>query len=405
MRKLAAISIIGVLALLAAGCSDDDSSGNTGATSGPTTIEVDDVVRLTDNNGEVGCAIAKVGLGGAADTTLQLMTDCGEPIGSWEAIVKNGVISTDEAGEAQVRIDEDEICGLLYVFRNTDMLVSSCPNGSSASGCVQTGSVGFNSDCSGVLKVQTPSATVTLVGTWVAVSYVPETDLTLVTTFDGAVEIEPSDSRGEVTFIEAGTFYFTTRGDDIPELAGLPSREPLPIDALPGFVAAAQLGAEYVGVIDRAAIDGVLPPELGRVDYLNLRAGGELLTDSLVGDALLAGVRWESQLPLLVTGELGSAQALFGSEVGRNLLEIGYDPEFSLAVLEELGIFERLVAILYESRDAGAIDALLSNEDGLAPLIGNFVFEPVEAANSLDARAMYVSLLEEGLDVFWISRS
>lgn len=409
MRKLATLVVVLVLA---ASCNGDDGvettasgGGSSGGTSGPTSTVVDEVVVLSEDNGEVGCAIAEVGIGGPNATTLNAIGDCGEPIPSWEALAKNGRISTDNDGEAQIRIDKDEMCGLLYVFRDSDLVVSSCPEQSSGSACVQQGSIAFSNSCSGVLTVQTPSATVKLVGTWVAVSYIPETDLTLASTFEGSVEVTPRDAPDVPTFVEEGSFYYTTGGNEISDIVGIPSREAIDVAALPDFIAATQLEADYVGVFDRAIIDGVLPPPLFGFDYVNIRGGGELFEDEALANAFVTAIDWQTQVPELDLGNSGSIQALLGAEPGISLLEISYDLDRSLATFEEAGFDGRSVVILYETAEADAVGALLTSGGGLEPMAGVFSFELVEAESSLEARQLYADLIAEGLDVFWISSS
>lgn len=401
-----------VVALLVAAACDPTDTGNGGATTQqPTTTETTDEVVVASVDVEVGCALAEVFTGGPGATTLQAMGLCGEPIPDWQRLAAQGRITTDAAGEAHVTtVQGGAACGLLYVFHDTNLLVSDCQEGATASACVRAGTTGWNNGCSGTLTVVTPSGQITLTGTWVSITYDSTQELTILAVFDGEAEVAPSDAPEETAIVGGGEFWFTTPGDRIPGIAGVPSRTPITIEALPDVVSEMELASWFGGVLDRASADGVAGFGLDRLEVLNVRVAGGPFDDPALADAFLFGVDWPYRVDRLLE-EPGAWTALFGTEPGIDLRNAPFDRDTAIEILESGKVSEVEVVVLHQRRDGALASAVLQANEGqefgfggltgLFPLIFRQEFVPDEAT----ARRFFQALTGDGVPVIWLARS
>jgi len=149
------------------------------------------------------------------------------------------LVTTDLQGEALIAGELDGEQCRIFVFFNTQLRKSACPESGLVSGnasCVENGSAVFQ-NCANHL-VMTPSGQAQLAGTWLQVFYVPDQKMTAYIVADGRVRAAPIDDQGQTlawTTIQPGEFYYTTPDLTQPAVPGLPRRQPVSWDRLPAL--------------------------------------------------------------------------------------------------------------------------------------------------------------------------
>ena len=115
---------------------------------------------------------------------------------SWHSLVRDGFVSADTLGQAEMcptsqlsggACPASEACHI-YVFWSSELKYSSCQESASSALCVFDGSAVFR-DCP--VGVQTLSADVQGLGTWFSVTYLWESQMTIVVVFAGQVQVQP----------------------------------------------------------------------------------------------------------------------------------------------------------------------------------------------------------------------
>ena len=115
----------------------------------------------------------------------------------WKDIIQDGLVTTDNIGQAQLcpysSINPSGDCSAteachIFVFWDSTLKYSSCSEGSSNGVCNYDGTQAFR-NCD--ISVQTLSADVQGLGTWFSVTYLRESQITLVILGEGKVEVTP----------------------------------------------------------------------------------------------------------------------------------------------------------------------------------------------------------------------
>ena len=238
------IVVIGV-ALVAGG------DGGGGRTESPKT-EVAEV----QSDFQVRREMAEVWAGlGDVDTLPKLNNE------NWHGFPAGGLVTTDDNGEGWVQISD---CMLVYVFQSSRLQKAACPKSDYTGGnvvCAIEGTSAFNNSCASEVVIQTPSADLKLEGTWVAVSYLPERQLTLAIVLEGKVEVFPvldfeSRELGEPTSVAGQEFLYTAPDDVLEQIGSVPARTPVSVDQLEPVIEALGIQPWMERVQQRAEGDG-----------------------------------------------------------------------------------------------------------------------------------------------------
>ena len=168
----------------------------------------------------------------------------------WQDLFQDGYVTTDILGEAQVCTgdgtphsgncsNQSGACRI-YVFWSSELKYSGCAEGSTnVTFCTYDGTQAFR-DCDA--RVQTLSADVQGLGTWFTVTYLAETQITLVILLDGKVQVTP---------VKALSF-------ETPALPGSPGN-PGDLPTLPEFkLTQRELGEPQTGQIDPGSDQAIM---------------------------------------------------------------------------------------------------------------------------------------------------
>ena len=151
------------------------------------------------------------------------------------SLAAGGMVSTDQQGEAEVKIQG---CLTLYVYQKSSLTRSTCRRSDAASGlgvCSTDGMTGVINQCLNKIDIQTPSASAQSNSTWFTVIFLPEDQLTIVQVMEGEVAVRPvidpaSDEWPEVQVLGSQSLWFTAPGLDAPVINGLNGRQALPLE-------------------------------------------------------------------------------------------------------------------------------------------------------------------------------
>lgn len=163
---------------------------------------------------------------------------------------EGNLVTTDPQGEALISGELDGQQCRIFVFSNTQLRKSACPESALTSGnasCLEAGSAVFQ-NCANHL-VMTPSGNAQLVGTWVQVFYQPDQRMSAYVVADGRVQVQPIDEHGQTgnwTTLQPGEFYYTTPVLTESAVPGLPRRQAISWDRLPALVQFYDL-TEWIG--------------------------------------------------------------------------------------------------------------------------------------------------------------
>jgi hypothetical protein len=325
---------------------------------------------------------------------------------AWNDLVANGVVTTDSTGEAELCeagailpiTDEcDEDACRIFVYGDSDFGAYWCPI-SGLTDCTGRATLVVD-DCP--VTFTTLSADVTGLGTWFSVTYLWDTQVTLVIVGEGEVEVTPvreltladelpslddlpprervkawsSDlvtdrARGESVpvRVEPDTTparYFYTAPDDVLEELQLPqeipAREWLRLDSLPLLrghleVLEPRLGPWLERIWQRSEADDIPLGPLLPVSSVRVVTFGELWEDRRIMGALVLSVEWKA-----LTGNFQEpfyGISLYrGSPAGPEELWIAdartepHDYDESHALLDEADYDGSPVLILYPAED------------------------------------------------------
>jgi hypothetical protein len=304
----------------------------------------------TPNKDEVRRLQAQVRAGSPANSP-PLLTDS-----NWKAMSAGDSVRADTSGEAELRLVGCD--GSVYVFDNSTLSVWTCAKKAQANKvywCIEEGTAGFNISCSARFDVvDTPSAQVNIKATAFTITYLPNEQLTLVTTLRGVVEVAPvldmgTLEIGEAVEVPAGTFLYTTPGVP-PEIGGVPPREARPLYELPL-------------IVDELGIRGWMDDITGWADVeqisqtwwtypsITLDPDGGQLADPRVQEAFVFAIEQEVILADIFGDEAPQLVAIIGLEpVAASTFP--YDPDQAQALLDEAGYDrEQLVFIAFPEED------------------------------------------------------
>jgi hypothetical protein len=110
---------------------------------------------------------------------LLLLTD-----GSWYNLVGERMATTDKDGQAEIKGPK---CTALYVYKDSGLTMSGCPKGGGTGSC-STGTM-VSKDCD--VSIRTMPADVETVGTWLSVTSLEGSQVTLVIVAEGTVRVTP----------------------------------------------------------------------------------------------------------------------------------------------------------------------------------------------------------------------
>jgi len=152
---------------------------------------------------------------------------------------KNDHITTDENGEGWLYLDG---CPTIYVFQESELVRSVNSKSVRESGNITSlygGTAVWNNHCASKIEMlSTDTAKISLDGTWVGVTYLPSSQLSLVGVFEGNAKVRPlvgSETRQftEEIDVPAGNFLFNTPGEEEEIIGGLNARQIYPFEELP----------------------------------------------------------------------------------------------------------------------------------------------------------------------------
>jgi hypothetical protein len=330
---------------------------------------------------EARCIDAKVWATWQQTDKLHLLPECGAG-SSWEYLVPSCLVTVDEVGQAELR--SLPYCSNLFLFQESSLVMSPCDRNSLGTWKCQAGAAAF-AQCD--VDIQTLSADVEVVGTWLSVIYLWESQLTLVIVGEGGVAVTPvhvldfevvdrdlmifdvtARELGEpvptsISIGEEPRFLYTAPDAKLEQLPdGLPSWQEW--QGLEGLTALRQYLSEtepnlepwLQRVWEQARGDDIPLPELVPLTRLVLVGSGELWDNELVQDAILHAVDWRSATesvfdqaaPVAVRRLDASGQEV---TIREDASSIEHDPQRAQKLLEEAGIVQGMVVELRLSPD------------------------------------------------------
>jgi hypothetical protein len=311
------------------------------------------------DDSDVGCTIGRVEASESNQASLTQLTDCQDPVRFSKRVLAGGLVTTDPCGQAVI----NSPCGTIYVFHDSGLTFSPCDRQSStsASGCLVQGMIAWDNKCpEGVAEIYTPSARMTLSGTWISAAYVPDQRVALFTVLEGRAQASPLDGSGtpigRPTDVPAGTFWFSGPAGEPANVGGLEGQQAYTLDQLPPVVAQLQLESWMAAVKVRAAADGI-PTDLQTPPVINVRAQGGRLDDPVAQDGLLLAMDWPGSFREQFPDGNGTIFGLIGSRAPTNLAFSSQDLEAAFALVERAGA-------------AGASLVLIVDKAGSLPLLG-----------------------------------
>lgn len=264
-----------------------------------------------------------------------------------------GMVTTDASGVARISIKN---CLSIYVFQFSNHLVDAACNRQQYSGqnggCLVSGMSAYNVSCSSAVQIETASASLTSGGTWFAVAYIDELQLSLILALDDAVIVRPlrllNEEPLEPIRLEPGSFLFTTPGDAPVQIAGLNGREPIPFAKFPQLrerllplLPQLDLWLETLNL--RAEEDRiVVPPFLEvREPGLYVNTAGEFFDDERIQLALRTIAPWQD-------------------------FRLRYfdDPDFNLLLVTPGGLFTDFQRVNYDPEQTNALLQAFNDETG-----------------------------------------
>jgi LysM repeat protein len=195
----------------------------------------------------------------------------------WYELPDGGLVTTDDNGEGWVDISQDgRKCMLVYIFQTSELIKAACPKSDYTGGnvtCSLAGTSVYNNTCASQIIIQTLSAEIQLDGTWIAVTYLPDQQVTVAMVFDADQTIEDqitvwpvqqTDPRilgGSSLAVTEEHFWFSVPGVRADPIAGLEARVAHPFDRLLPLVEALDLWPWIDRIKKRADADNVPYPD------------------------------------------------------------------------------------------------------------------------------------------------
>jgi hypothetical protein len=280
-------------------------------------------------------------------------------------------VRTDSSGQALLegQLSTNKTCRI-YVFQQGSLATHGCAKssfqGSSTVTCQEENTAVYK-ECKGNLQ-QTGSAEVKVSGSWLAITYLPDQQLTLVAVADGAAELTPvtgfeERALGQPVRVEAQQFLFTMPDDRLGSVAGLPPRQARPLEELPVVIETLGLGPWYERVGERARQDGVdFPVGPGEpvspvpMGLFTLHGGGAL-ADERVQDAIGWGVDWMSILASIFPNQEPVVRLDFPGRL-MTTDRFAFDPDRAMELLAEADYPAELgLGLVVAAEDGPLVDA------------------------------------------------
>ncbi|UCH58774.1 MAG: hypothetical protein JSV61_11215, partial [Anaerolineales bacterium] len=267
-----------------------------------------------------------------------------------------GLVTTDENGQARINIQE---CLFIYVFQDSGQLVDAGCNQQSYTGknggCLVNGMSAYNVSCEGAVEIETASAGVISDGTWFAVAYLEQEELTLVLALDNPVTVRSFRELGgdpiSETRLEPGNFLFTRPGDDPTVIAGLPGRTSIPFEQFPQLrerlrplVPQLDLWLETMNI--RAEEDQVIIPPIlmPREPGVYIYTAGDMFEDPRVQLAMRTIAPWQDLRTRYFNDPFFNLVLASPGEIFTDFQQVAYNPEETQTLLAEA---DRLNARIY----------------------------------------------------------
>ena len=363
----------------------------------------------------VGCRDSRVDSGPAGSLTQ--VTPCNITASPKVDLDNGDRIQVNSTGQAVVDVKG---CGLIYVFQDSGLQRSACaeslvPAGSAY--CALGGTSAMKNQCSNVLQLATPTSVVLVDGTYFAVSYDPESQISIISSFEDDVEVFPlSEVDGEIlasTFINAGEFILTAPDDRLEEVlrfTGIRPREVTQLSELPGVVERLGFGPAYAQLVDQLREDGIDPGALiGGTPVFSVTAAGGAFGDPAFQEALTLGVEWGSRIESIEAQGI-EVQIVFEGRppvaAGNLEWDLRAGRELALSVVD--GGYP--VMVLAARSDGFAVDfaeALVQanpgsefGEGGIEGLI--LSAELVIVGSESEAAELFESFVAQGTAVIWV---
>ncbi|MDJ0754929.1 MAG: hypothetical protein QNJ45_15510 [Ardenticatenaceae bacterium] len=362
----------------------------------------------------VGCASdvvsrvdARVWYGQPANT--EITDDQSKPLSPGDGV------RTDVNGQARIQIKG---CSSIYLYQQSGLQASACAR-SGGGTCLINGMSAHNHQCSQEVDVSsgTDTAIIRPLGTWYALGYQPEPEVTLIVVLDGKVEVDPvidiaTGSTGRTFDLGTEEFAFTMPDPPRP-IAGLPPRTPLPLTDLPAVARDLGLDIYFPQLEFQASVDGVLPaggliPAGNQDDFdedefdegpqgLILRLGGPDGDSPTFREAYFAAAPWQD-----IASEISGNpeyQVLF--DLGRQGVEpaaqFEYNPDRASAMLGRLNY--RTITLIVPVEDELAMQIVESYIPYLLELDIDPALNFYEGSNGEEVAAKN---LESGNAIIWV---
>jgi len=276
---------------------------------------------------------------------------------AWKDLNAGDAVWTDSNGEAELRLVGCD--GSVWVFDNSTLSVWPCNKQAEAdneSWCNEEGTAAFNIKCTARFEViGTPSAQVKIKATAFSVTFLPDSQLTLITALRGVVEVTPvidldAQEFAEPVSLEAGYFLYTMPGERSPEIARIEARTAQPLYKLPVLVYELGIRDWFDDITRWGDVEQLLDPTWPFLG-VTLDFGGGQLDDPRVQEAFVTAINQDAVLGEAFPDQETGLTAVIGGEP-RDAFTIPYDPEKALALLEEAGYeYGQLVTIIFPGED------------------------------------------------------
>jgi hypothetical protein len=270
---------------------------------------------------------------------------------NWHNLLAGSRVTTDDAGDGWIKFAS---CTEIHVFRKGALTTSACPKSTSTSGntvCTQDGTTSFKNNCAGGIVIQTPSAQITLEGTWLTVSYQPDLQTTEVLVIQGTVTVTPIVNAdtwelGPAATLQPGDLYFTMPDNRLQPKGQFEPRTVIQLDSVTREVLQRDffVGPWLDPIYQRASEDlgnpNLIPapirPPSTMINLGSTMAGGPL-ADTRVSDALLQSVQWGQ-----VRNAFGKDIQLRLADRNLNAQNLEFNPSQLTSALRAAGYNQRL---------------------------------------------------------------
>lgn len=293
-----------------------------------------------------------------------------------------GMVTTNSQGEAEVVIQG---CLKLFIFQNGSLQHSTCRRSDVISGlgvCSTAGMTGVLNNCTSKIDIQTPSSSTQATGTWFAVIYLPEDQLSIVQVYEGEVTvsaaIDPAaDQWTDAMPLSAGNLWFTAPGPDAPVINGVWGRQPQPMESwqalrpalidqypnLDQWMEAARMRAE----VESLVFPALLTPKEGEIKTQWI---GQVWLDDRIQQAMLVGVDWKD----ILLNEWFEFNVTPRVQIQDNFIadarEFSFDRDLALGLLNEAEFWRNVpyVTIAVRESDQAAVQFAYALQSALLDL-------------------------------------